>query len=213
MDHTTTANSSGEQDAQPVTSETSSHARKHRSKRKYHRSQLHNPLIAALIGVTMLVLVVLLFTAIKLTSLNTTNDVLQIKLQEAQDELAQTRSTLLNTKRELEATVQGRFPQLRRLELDKVLPVNDGYVRNIVFTMLKKSNDITYEYKLVLDNNSDTTGIPDVKVLVFDKLGVQLGGDELPRQEPLSRHETRSYSSVVDLVVPGEPHYFYVVGQ
>jgi hypothetical protein len=119
----------------------------------------------------------------------------------------------METQHELEASVQGRFPQLRRPELDKVLPVNDGYVRNIVFTMLKKSNEVTYEYKIVLDNNSETTGIPDVKVLVFDRLGVQLGGDELPRQEPLSRHETRSYSSVVDLVVPGEPYYFFVVGQ
>ncbi len=213
MDQTTTGNSSGEQDAQTNTSDTSPRTRKRRTKRQYHHSQRHNPLIAALIGMLLLVLVVLLFTGIKLTSLNTTNDVLQIKLQETQDELVQTRSALIKTQRELEATVQGRFPQLRRLELDKVLPIHDGYVKNIVFTMLKKSNEITYEYKLVLDNNSDTTGIPEVKVLVFDNLGVQLGGDELPKQEPLSRHETRSYSSIVDLVVPGEPHYFFVVGK
>jgi len=211
MEHATTANSSDEQDAQTATSVNSTHAREHRPKRRHHRAGPHNPLIAALIGVLMLVLVVLLFTITKLTSLNTTNDMLQIKLQESQNELAQTRTTLRETQRELRATVEGRFPQLRRLELDKVLPIHDGYVKNIVFTMLKKSDETTYEYKLVLDNNSETTDIPDVKVLVFDKLGVQLGADELPKQEPLLRHETRSYSSVVDLVVPGEPHYFFVV--
>jgi hypothetical protein len=61
-----------------------------------------------------------------------------------------------------------------------------------------------------MDNDSNSMAAPEVKVLLFGELGVQLGMDEVAKQESLLRGETRSYSSIIDLAIPGEPYYFYV---
>ena len=106
--------------------------------------------------------------------------------------------------------MEARFPHLRQLELDKVLPIHEQYVKNIVFTLVKKDGNSRYEYKLVLENKEPARMLPEVKILLFDELGVQLGMDEIPKQEPLSTNETRSRNASVDLVLPGEPRYFYV---
>ena len=91
------------------------------------------------------------------------------------------------------------------------MPLHEGLVQNILFTLIKKSDNNRYEYKLVMENDTGSMSTPEVKALLFGRLGVQLGANEVPKQEPLLRGETRSYSSTVDLAVPGDPYYFYVV--
>ena len=159
---------------------------------------------------TLLLAVLTVFGAIKMNSLSNTNDLLTVRLEESEHNLIETRKKLGQTERQLEAAVEGRFPQLRRLEFDKVLPLHKGMVKNILFTLITKSDNNRYEYKIVMDNDSNSMAAPEVKVLLFGELGVQLGMDEVAKQESLLRGETRSYSSIIDLAVPGEPYYFYV---
>jgi hypothetical protein len=187
----------------------SQHARHSRHRR--HHSARRIPSILALAGLSLLAVVLMLFGVIKINSLNNTNDLLTFRLQENEEKLINMGIELREAQRQLEAAVGGRFPQLRRLEFDKVLPLHEGLVQNIVFTLIKKSDKNLYEYKLVMGNDTGSLSTPEVKVLLFGQLGVQLGTDELPKQEPLLRGETRSYSSIIDLAVPGEPYYFYVV--
>ena len=40
-----------------------------------------------------------------------------------------------------------------------------------------------------MDNDSDTLSAPEVRVLLFGQLGVQLGLDEIEKQDPLLRGE------------------------
>ncbi len=182
-----------------------------RSQRHRHHSRRQSPLIAVLIALLLTFLVIGVLGAIRIHSLSTTNDMLQVRLEEDEARLAEANSELLRGQRELQAVVENRFPQLHRLEFDKVLPLHNEYVKNIAFTLIKNSNEHGYEYKIVMDNNTNRRIVPEIKVLLFDRLGVQLGMDEIPKQDVLSYGETRSYSSLIDLIVPGEPHYFYVV--
>lgn len=183
-----------------------------RSRRHRHSRRQEGPLLIGVLGLTLLIFILLFFGVLKINSLTSGNELLRSKLQEIQNELTGTKSELAQTRLDLQAAVEGRFPQLHRLEFDKVVPLQDGYLKNIVFTLLRHTNTRHYEYKLVIENNTQMTALPEVKVLVFDDLGVQLGMDEIPKQEPLERGETRSFSSTIELLVPGDPAYFYVVG-
>ena len=202
-----------EQDAQGNIDGASAELSTSRFRRRRHRRQQEGPLLVGVLGLTLLVFILLFFGVVKFNSLNSGNELLRAKLQEMQTDLSQTKSELAKTRVDLEAALEGRFPQLHRLEFDKVVPLHMGYLKNIVFTLLGKTNQRNYEYKLVIENNTEISTIPEVKVLIFDRLGVQLGMDEIVKQEPLTRGETRSFSSVVELLVPGEPRYFYVVGK
>ena len=140
-----------------------------------------------LAGLSLLAVILMLFGVIKINSLSNTNDLLTFRLQENEQKLIKMRIELRETQRQLEAAVEGRFPQLRRLEFDKVLPLHEGLVQNILFTLIKKSDNNRYEYKLVMENDTGSMSTPEVKVLLFGRLGVQLGTNEVPKQEPLLR--------------------------
>jgi len=197
--------------SEPDKSDAPSQPTRRHSRHRRHHSERRIPLIMVLAGLSLLAVVLILFGVIKINSLNSTNDLLTFRLQENEQKLIKMRIELRETQRQLEAAVEGRFPQLRRLEFDKVLPLHEGLVQNILFTLIKKSDNNRYEYKLVMENDTESMSTPEVKVLLFGRLGVQLGTNEVPKQEPLLRGETRSYSSTVGLAVPGDPYYFYVV--
>lgn len=185
------------------------HSRRRRSHHRRRRGQ-HIALILGLGALLLLTLVLTLFGALKINSLTATNDLLQARLQQAEQQVIDMRKDINRTESLLAAAVEGRFPQLRRLEFDQVLPIHEAGVKNILFTLIKKSETNLYEYKIVMENDTETLSVPDITVLLFSELGVQLGVDKVPKQEPLLRGEARSYSAVVDLLLSGEPRYFYV---
>ena len=189
---------------------TTSAADTHHRRLHRHRREQRFPLIMGMAGLILLAVILTVISAIKISSLSDTNDHLKVRLQESEDSLVSTRKELNKTQRQLEVAVEGRFPQLRQLEFDKVLPIHNGGVKNIIFTLIKKSAENYYEYKIVMENDSDSMSAPEIKVLLFGQLGVQLGANDVPKQDPLLRGETRSYSSIVELSVPGEPYYFYI---
>jgi len=181
-----------------------------RSRRHSHRSGHDSLLVPGLSIVLVIILFVAIFSGMKIASLNKTNGVLRTQLDKKQDELTRLRPELAEARRDIESLAKSRFPQLRALEFDKVMPIHDQYVRNIVFTLIKKGKDYRHEYRLLMENKAPTSVLPEARVLLFDKLGVQLGMDQLAKQEPLSSGESRSFSSFVETFVEGEPHYFYV---
>jgi len=91
-----------------------------------------------------------------------------------------------------------------------VLAVNKDLIKNIVFTVVNHDGAKQYEYKLVMENHSQTRIVPKFRLLIFDKYGVQIGLDQVLTSEELAPGESRSYSSKVDFFMKEEPAYFDV---
>ncbi|WP_145986584.1 hypothetical protein [Methylocaldum marinum] len=118
---------------------------------------------------------------------------------------------------ELAALTASRLPNLTKLEFDKVIPLDLGYVKNIVFTVAGKDSDKHYEYKIVMHNSELTLIHPEVDILFFDRVGIQVGlsrigfhEDGTPNLDMLERGEVRSFSAMVDLMDDANPEYFRV---
>ncbi len=109
-----------------------------------------------------------------------------------------------------------RLPGLIGLNFDEVLKINKQYVKNIVFTRTGKSGSHLYEYKVVLENN-DAALQPALKVILFDRNGVQVGMSELSSKAGqggitrLDQDEVRTHYAVVELADDTEPEYFQVI--
>lgn len=116
---------------------------------------------------------------------------------------------------DIETMVRSRLPGLRPLEFDQVIPLDDDYVKNIVFTVAGKGQDKQYEYKLVTHNGSLNLVHPRVDILIFDRNGIQIGQarigvqkDGTPTLDMLDRGEIRSFSSKIELTDESRPEYF-----
>lgn len=132
-------------------------------------------------------------------------------------ELEAMRPELDQLKAEVAELVKSRIPNLNPLKFDEVITVEEGYVRNIVFTLAKKNDVKQYEYKMVMDNRGLTAVHPDIKLLFFNHIGIQVGGSEIgvdkdgePTLEVLERGEIRTRSSVVELSEEADPSYFLI---
>jgi hypothetical protein len=116
---------------------------------------------------------------------------------------------------EVAALVQGRIPNLHPVALDQVIPVGRHYVKNVAFAQLREGGVPSYEYKLLLQNDTDAMAIPRVRVLLFDRLGVEIGralvasseGDDADSQI-LYPGTARSHSGTFELPRDAEPAYF-----
>ncbi|MGX2042179.1 hypothetical protein ACWJKU_18930 [Methylocaldum sp. MU1018] len=110
-----------------------------------------------------------------------------------------------------------RLPNLAKLEFDQVIPLDLGYVKNIVFTVAGKDSDKRYEYKIVMHNPGLSLIHPEVDILFFDRVGIQVGlsrigfhPDGTPNLDMLERGEVRSFSSKVELTDDADPEYFRI---
>jgi hypothetical protein len=118
---------------------------------------------------------------------------------------------------EIAMLTQSRLPDLTPLEFDKVLPFNQSYAKNIVFTVSGKGDEKLYEYKIVLHNSSLNLIHPQLDILFFDHVGIQVGisrlgvqQDGTPTLEMLDRGEIRSFSSKISLTDEAKPEYFRI---
>ncbi len=132
------------------------------------------------------------------------------ELRAAHEELAEATATI-------DGLVQGRIPNLHPVAFDEVMPMGESYVRNVAFTLLREGDALTYEYKLVLQNETDIMVHPSVELLMFDRLGVQMGrasvgsleeGDAAVDAQTLYPGEVRSYAGPLDVTRNVEPAYF-----
>ncbi len=197
--------------------ESNGRSRRRESRRSTHSHRKRTKLIYGLWTAVGLLFLTLLFVSIKLSMY--AKEVTELNMIEKKQsrELEQMRPKLDQLKKEIDDLVMGRLPSLHRLEFDKVIPIQEQYVRNIIFTLIGREQDRNYEYKLTLKNDTLTAIHPIVKILFFDRLGIQVGSssiglDEhgLPTLEVLERGEVRSYSSVVKLSDGRRAEYFMV---
>lgn len=182
-----------------------------------HYHHRYRGLIYGLGAVSGVLFLLLLFTAIQLSLYaKEINDQTMI-LNSQERELDQLRPRIQQLEKDLSELVQGRLPGLYPLEFDKVISVKKQYVRNIIFTLIGKETDRSYEYKVSVKNEHLTAVHPIIRVLFFDQLGIQvassvIGLDEegVPTLDVLERGEVRSYTKEIDLPEGKKAKYFIV---
>ena len=114
--------------------------------------------------------------------------------------------------------VQNRIPLLDSLEFDVIFPLEVDYLKNISFTRIGTKAEKKYVYRAVLENHQRNGIIPDVSILLFDALGIQVGMTTLTKENSASEThyidlkpgESRAYSSQIYLTRNAEPKYFLV---
>jgi hypothetical protein len=129
--------------------------------------------------------------------------------------LTQAEATAQQASQELAALVQGRIPNLYPVALDQVIPVGRHYVKNVAFAQLREGGVPSYEFKLLLENDTEAMAIPHVRLLLFDRLGVEIGRavvaaseGESADAEILYPGTARSYGGSFALPRDAEPVYF-----
>jgi len=112
--------------------------------------------------------------------------------------------------------VQDRIPGLLPLIYDEAITVDAGYIRNIIFTLVKNGKQRSYEYRLVMHNDTLSIISPAVEILLFNDTGIQIGVTQVEYRDAstkteriaLDPGEVRSYTSSIDLIRDEEPTYF-----
>lgn len=182
--------------------------------RHYHRHH-HQKLVVGLGAAVVALFLLLLFTALKLSLYAKEANDLSLISARQERELKRLRPQLEQLEKELAELVRKRLPGLYLLELDKLIPIEKGYIQHILFTRIGKEEDRSYEFKLTLRNSDLTAVHPIVRVMFFDHLGIQvassaIGVDEkgMPTLDVLERGEVRSYVQAIRLPEGREAKYF-----
>ena len=141
---------------------------------------------------------------------------LRLELASITEQSEQKTKRLKTLESEIQALTLNRLPGLMSLIFDEVIKVDKRYVKNIVFTRTGKKGTHLYEYKVVLENNNGALQ-PALKILLFDRSGVQVGMSTLSHKTEqggitrLDQDEIRTHYSVVQLPDSSEPEYFQVI--
>lgn len=167
-------------------------------------------LSVALALVSLVLVVVAIYSTVKISSLNVQNSDLKFQLSEKEEALSQLGPELDKVKNDLEILVQEKFPNLYELKVNKVLSINDKYIKNVVFNIIKHSNQLQYKYLLVVENDSPTKIKPSFRVLLFDQYGVHIATDEVHDSDDLNPGESRDYASQIEFFFDTQPRHFYI---
>lgn len=189
--------------------------RRHSSSRwphhSHHKRKLPVTLIATLLGVGSVILVI--YGVNVLSTYHQRANAMRDALIQKDEEIGRLRTEVDALQKKTKALTEQRLPHLRMLEFDKVMPIHDGYIRNVVFTRIRQDRRQQYEYKLVMENNSRSNVLPDVRVLVFDATGVQIGGAAFTDANGLSFGESRSRSALIEFFMDETPVYFHILAK
>lgn len=186
--------------------------------RRYQQRSSKRKIIIYLSLALGLETLILLFALIAVAaSKNQQEEIVQIN-EDLTTQLAQTQPELERLKGELNALIQAKLPNLTKLELDKVIPIEKNGVKNVNFTVTGTSLKKQYEYKLTFENRSLTPIFPMVDIVLFNRTGIQVGiaqvgiNDRGERTSlAIDKGETRSYSAVINFNQEGsEPEYFLI---
>ncbi len=183
------------------------HGRRHRSSK--------TKLIVILSLVLALETAALLVSYIKMSVTENENLDLVLAERKQTQELEALRPQVEKLQADIATLTHSRLPDLNLLEFDKVLSLDKDYVKNIVFTVSGKGDEKLYEYKVVMHNGTLNLIHPQVDILFFDHVGIQVGisrlgvqKDGTPTLEMLDRGEIRSFSSKIELNDNAKPEYF-----
>jgi hypothetical protein len=193
---------------------TSRQSRRSRSSYRYEaRIRRYKYLLA---GISILFLLIYMFTwfYVARKSAETEQALLELRIQEKT--LGTINSELATVRNERDTLVQGRIPGLVPLTYDETITTDNNYIRNIIFTMVKNGTKETYEYRLVMHNDTLSVIHPMVEILLFNDIGIQIGLAQVEHtnastgtgRSSLDPGEVRSYTATINLIRDEEPHYF-----
>jgi hypothetical protein len=183
------------------------HGSRHRSRRS-SRSLLPVIALTAVGAVAVISLLLYLFGTIARYS--SENNLQRAELSQKDSELRDLRAELKRVTADFDALVKERLPNLKTLEHDKVIPLNHGYVRNILFTETHSGDKTGYEYRVVVENNQSRPVMPGIRIMFFDRTGVQIGGASVEGVPLMRTGDSESFSGEVDILIDAVPEYFYV---
>jgi hypothetical protein len=175
-----------------------------------------------LLGIVVAMILVDFFTALLLGTqtyeLSRQNEVLRSDLAKSQEQLHQTLPELQKLRQEMDELIRGKLPHLRKLEYDQVVSLDEGHLKNISFTKVINRGVHSYEYKLVVQNNTHAPLWPEIQLYLFNELGIQVGSTEIGTATPgslkansLGVGEVRSYSASFQLSdASALPTYFMI---
>jgi len=132
-------------------------------------------------------------------------------------EVVQLKETITEMNNEVASLVESKFPHLTALSLDQVISIDKDYVKNIVFTVAGRNEEKQYEYKIVFENRTNGSLEPNVFILFYDRVGMQLGvsepvlnGDKERISTVLESQEIKSYLGMIEVTDGEKPAYFMI---
>lgn len=187
-----------------------SHDRYLRSSR-HSRSRAKILALALILGVTLLVLLVVsIYSVAKISSLNGEKMELERSLLAAQEKIEILTPQLEKTNSELNDIIQKRFPNLRPLVINQMLEVQEGLIKQVVFTKIKQGSRQVYKYLVVAENSAVKKINPSFRLLLFDEFGVHLGSADVVDKRVLQPGESRDYTDEFELLFESTPQHFYI---
>lgn len=76
---------------------------------------------------------------------------------------------------QMASLVQGKVPGLNPITYDKVIEVDEKYVKSMIMSVTGKDDKRKYEFTLNLFNHFKNIMQPRVKIFLFDRTGLQIG--------------------------------------
>jgi hypothetical protein len=187
------------------------------SRRRY-RSELKIKLLQITLGsLIFLFSLVALLMWLYISGLSVENERVSAKFHKQAEQLATVTAALKKLQSERDAWIQGRLPNLLPLEYDKAISLTEKYLHNIIFTLIKNQEKVATEYRVVLQNDTLSVIYPEVEILFFGNLGIQIGSAEITSdgatvdEVALNPGEIRSYSGPIELFRKESPRYFLVI--
>ena len=169
-----------------------------------------------LAGISTLFLLTYMFTLFHINRKSTENERLLLEFRKQEVAMNVVTRDLETIRKDMDALVQERIPGLLPIKYDEAITINDKYIRNIIFTQVKNGKKQNYEYRLVMHNNTLSVIRPDVEILLFNDIGIQIGVTQVKYTDAsagtehaaLDPGEVRSYTASIGLIRDEEPSYF-----
>jgi len=169
-------------------------------------------------GITITFLLIYIFTWFHISAESTRHAQSALQLRKLETSLQGVTAELDQVRSERDELVHGRIPNLAPLVFDEAIAIDDDYIRNVIFTLVKNGNNNIYEYRLVLNNNSLSVIRPKIEIFLFNELGIQIGNARVEstnattniNRVTLEPGEVRSYSDTIKMLRQGEPGYFLI---
>jgi len=163
------------------------------------------------LAVTLLVLIVVsIYSASKISSLGGENMVLDRKLKSSDQKIQALKPQLEKMRVELKDLIQKRFPNLQPLVINTMLEINEGLIKQVVFTKIKQGKQDIYKYLVVVENAAVKKINPSFRVLLFDEFGVHVGSADVVDKRALHAGESRDYTAEFELLFKTTPKHFYI---
>ena len=183
-----------------------------RRRRRRSETRLKNEvqtLKRGLVSTVLALVVVLVGAGWGIVRVAQERDALASRYARANAELDEIKAELSGTNARIAEIVQGRFPNLLSVELDRVVSFNSEHVRTVTLTRVGDERKWDYEYHVVFHNKGSETVAPVARLLLFDTTGMQVGSGAAEIGE-LGPGEVRSQTGLADLVSHAVPQYFAV---